>query len=247
MTYRNAIVVGASSGIGEALARRLAAAGTHVALLARRKKDLDRIAADIRSAGGRADAYAHDVRTYDQAPVLLTEILKSFDGTLDLVVYASGVMPLIEENEYDFEKDRMTLEVNVLGAFAWLNPVAALLEKQGRGTIIGISSIAGERGRMGFPAYCTSKAAFTTYLESLRNRLHRQGCSVVTVKPGYIETPMTKDVEGMFWQISADECARRILAKAAKRSVSFFVPWRWGVVAFVLKRIPSFLFRWTKV
>ena len=121
-----------------------------------------------------------------------------------MLIYAAGVMPEVVEGEYDFAKDRSMIEVNLLGAMAWMNPAAAFFEAQRRGTIAGISSIAGERGRRGNPGYCTSKAALSTYLESLRNRLSRYGVNVVTIKPGFVDTAMTRGKKGLFWLVSAE-------------------------------------------
>jgi short-subunit dehydrogenase len=241
-SYQRALVVGASSGIGESIARQLSAQGATVALVARRQAELDRVAGDIRKAGGRAEVFAHDVVNFDATPALFDRIVEQLGG-LDLVVYASGVLHDIAENEWNFAKDRETIEVNVIGAMAWLNPAGAHFQAQGSGTILGISSVAGERGRRGNAAYGTSKAALTAYLESLRNRLTRYGVRVVTIKPGFIDTPMTKGKQGMFWLISADEAARRSLAIASRGGQSGFVPARWGLVALILKLIPSFVFR----
>ena len=127
---------------------------------------------------------------------------------------------------------------------AWLNPAAAHMEAARSGTIIGVSSIAGERGRRGNPAYCTSKAAMTTSLESLRNRLHRYGVRVVTAKPGFVRTAMTEGMGDLLWIIDADEAARQILKMGASgRSLSRFVPGRWWMVALVIRSIPSWIFR----
>ena len=242
MAFQRAIVVGASSGIGESLARRLAAEGCHVALVARRQPELDRIAKDIRESGGKAEVFLHDVLAFEEAPPLFDRIVETLGG-VDLLVYASGVLLETQEGEYDFAKDRRTIEVNLLGAMAWCNPAAARFEAQRKGTLIGISSIAGVRGRRGNPAYGTSKAALTTYLEALRNRLGRYGVRVVTVKPGYIDTAMTRGKPGLFWLISADEAAAQTLALARRGSRSGFVPARWALIALVLRAIPSFIFR----
>ncbi len=116
---------------------------------------------------GKAHVYAHDVTNYAEIPALFQQITHDLGG-LDLIIYSSGVMPTMDEHEYNFEKDREIIEVNVLGAFAWLGEAAKRFEQlkgdsSQRRTIIGISSVAGERGRRGNPAYCTSKAALTTY------------------------------------------------------------------------------------
>jgi short-subunit dehydrogenase len=241
--WENVLVVGASSGIGAALARQLGAQGCRVALVARRAPDLERVARDIATAegGGRAFVYAHDVTRYTEVPALFQTICRDLGG-LDLAVYAAGVMARVGDTEYAFGKDRAMLEVNVLGAVAWLNEVAARFERGGAGTIVGISSVAGDRGRRGNPVYCASKAALDTYLESLRNRLTRRGVAVVTVKPGPVATPMTAGMSRVPFIITAEDAARQILAAARRRTRTAYVPPRWRPIMFTLRHIPSALF-----
>src|SRR5665213_2898299 len=138
-SYERALVIGASSGIGRAIAEQLLKEGTRVALVARRQAPLDDVAANY---SGSAFVYPHDVTDYAKAPALFQQITHNLGG-LDLIVYASGVMPAIEENEYSFEKDREMIEVNLLGAIAWLNEAATRFERTKGGTIVGISSVAG--------------------------------------------------------------------------------------------------------
>lgn len=244
LRFHKALVIGASSGIGEAVAVALARQGAAVAVVARRGEQLAAVEAALRQAGAPAAfSYAHDVTRYDEVPALFERVLHDLGG-LDVVVYAAGVMPEVAGNEYDFAKDRAMIEVNVLGAMAWLNLAAPHFAAQRAGTIIGISSIAGERGRRGAPGYGTSKAAFTTYLESLRNRLAVQGVNVVTIKPGFVDTAMTRGKPGLFWLVSPAQAAERILNLARRgTSASGFVPWRWSLVAFVVRNIPSLVFR----
>lgn len=241
LRFRHAIVVGASSGLGAEIARQLAADGAAVALLARREDELRHVADGITKAGGRAIVRAHDVRHTDNLPTLLDDIVRGLGG-LDCLVYAAGIMHLPREGEYDAARDRAELEVNLLGAMAWMTPVAAVFEAQRSGTIIGISSIAGVRGRKGNPMYGSSKAAMTHYLESLRNRLSERRVHVCTILPGYVDTIMTQGLK-TFWLISSEDAARTILGAARRKVNERFVPWRWTLVALVLRLIPSFFFR----
>ena len=239
---RRAIVVGASSGIGAAIARRLAAEGAAVAIVGRRAEELAKVAAE---APGQTPVrpYVHDVVRFDETPDLWARIEGDLGG-VDTLVYAAGVMPGVVEGEYTFDKDRQMMEVNVLGAMAWGDLAAAKFEAARSGTIVGISSIAGERGRRGNPGYFTSKAALSTYLEALRNRTSRYGVNVVTIKPGFVDTPMTRGLQGMFWVVTPDYVARRTLALCRRgTSASAFLPSRWALVAFVVRSIPSFVFR----
>jgi short-subunit dehydrogenase len=237
--FNRVLIIGASSGIGKALAEKLLKDGSSVAMAARRVELMEELA---KSFPRKAFVYRHDVRDYDKTEALFQHITGDLGG-LDLVIYNSGIMHTIEENEFNFAKDREIIEVNVTAAFAWLNEAAKRFQQTKSGTIVGISSIAGDRGRRGNPAYCTSKAALTTFLESLRNRLSQYGVSVMTIKPGFIDTDMVRGKPGIFWLISADEAARRILnaAKAGKSTV--YVPWRWQIVSIILRSIPSFIFK----
>jgi NAD(P)-dependent dehydrogenase (short-subunit alcohol dehydrogenase family) len=243
LCFQRAIVVGASSGIGAGVAVELGREKAAVALLARRTAELAEVARAVEAAGGRALVYPHDVTDYDSVPELLERIEADLGG-LDLVVYASGVMFEMAEGEYDFGKDRQMIEVNLLGAMAWFDLAAARFEARRAGTLVGISSVAGERGRRGAPGYGTSKAAFSTYLEALRNRVARHGVNVVTAKPGFIDTAMTRGKKGLFWLVSPQVAAARTLSLARRGSgASGYVPARWGLVALVIRSIPSFLFR----
>jgi decaprenylphospho-beta-D-erythro-pentofuranosid-2-ulose 2-reductase len=235
-----AIVIGASSGIGEAIAKQLAQNGTQVAIIARRSSELERVAALVPN---QMRCYPHDVTKVEEVPALFARIVEDLGG-LDTIIYAAGVMPPLEEGEYHFDKDHSMMQVNVVGAMAWINPAVARFEAARCGNIVGISSIAGERGRRGNPAYCTSKAALSTYLEALRNRCSRYGVNVVTIKPGFVDTPMTRGVKNLFWLISAQEAAKQTIRLVQKgNSASAFVPARWAAVAFAVRSIPSLLFR----
>jgi short-subunit dehydrogenase len=238
------IVVGASSGIGAAIVTALAARGDPVVAVARRKDELAAVAkrASAGGAGGPVTALVHDVTDAGTIPAAFEEAVRALGG-LDRIVYAAGVLPKVGIDEFDAAKDRQVLLVNTVGAVGWLDLAAVHFQKAGTGQIVGISSVAGERGRRPYPAYCASKAALTTYLEALRNRLSRKGVSVVTVKPGFVGTDMLKAADKVFWVISPEDCAARIIAGADHRRQSFYVPARWGLVACVIRNIPSFLFR----
>ncbi|MBI5364900.1 MAG: SDR family NAD(P)-dependent oxidoreductase [Planctomycetes bacterium] len=243
---KRALVVGASSGIGAALAKRLVAEGWQVAAVARRAELLDLLAAECaklpRAGGGGLVTAVHDVARAHEVPELFERLARELGG-LDLVVYAAAVMPKVAKDEYDTEKDLEQLAVNVGGCIAWGNAAARLFQSQRFGTLVGISSIAGERGRKGAPVYGTTKAAMNTYLEALRNRLSECGVHVCTIKPGFVDTDMTKGMGKLLWLISADEAARLILKAARARANERFVPRQWWIVATVIKNIPSFLFK----
>jgi short-subunit dehydrogenase len=239
-----AIVVGASSGIGAALVRRLAAQGYAVAAVARRADTLERLRDDIcrTMPAARVLAVPHDVRDYAAVPQVFEDITRTLGG-LDLILYAAAVQPPVTPTEYDFEKDQAMIETNVLGAIAWLNQAAVRFERARRGTIVGLSSIAGDRGRVGSPVYNSSKAALDTYLEALRNRLSRRGVTVTTIKLGFVDTELLKNAAKTFWIISPEDAAARILAEARAGSQVVYTPRRWRLVSLIVRAIPSPIFR----
>lgn len=238
------LIVGASSGMGEELARQLAREGSQVALVARREEELQRIADVLNTPAGTtlARIYPHDVREYECVPALFQQIARDMGG-LDMVIYAAGVMPRIAEDEYDFAKDRLNVEINLLGAIAWLNEAAQRFARAKAGVIVGISSVAGDRGRKGYPVYAASKAALNTYLESLRNRVGREGVAVVTVKPGPVDTPMTQGMDKLPLMIPVEKAAAAILKAARRRAHTVYVPGIWRGILFVIRHVPSFLFQ----
>ena len=239
-----AIIIGASSGIGAALVHELGHKGYRVAALARREAELNRLCEAVNAALGskRIYAYSHDVTDYETIPALFEQITYELGG-LDLVIYVAGVQPAVTLGEYNFEKDAAMIRVNLLGAMAWLNEAAARFERAGAGHIVGISSIAGDRGRSGAPGYNTSKAGLNTYLEALRNRLSRHGVTVTTIKPGFVDTILLKNAPKTFWVISPQTAAQQIHRAIKRKRQVVYVPARWRLVSLIINLIPSFIFR----
>ena len=233
-----AIVVGASSGIGAALVRQLSANGHKVAALARRADRLEELAG---ACHGEVLVRVHDVNDTGAVPALFEELVRELDG-LDLIIFAAGIMPAVAADEYDTEKDLSMLAANVGGCIAWCNEAARLFGTQRSGTICGISSIAGVRGRKGQPVYGTTKAAMDHYLDALRARLAEGGAHVCTIRPGFVDTEMTADL-GLKGAISAQAAARQILRAVRRRADVRYVPLKWWAVAQVIKAIPGKLFK----
>lgn len=239
--YKHAIVVGASSGIGAELVRLLAGRGCRVAAIARRKDRLEVLASEL---GPHVLPFEHDVTDYGAVPALFQEITHQLGG-LDAVFYCSGVMPEVGEHEFNFEKDRAMVDVNVLGAIAWLNQAAIRFEGTQSGTIVGIGSVAGDRGRAGQPVYNMTKAAVATYLEALRNRLSRHGVKVVTIKPGPTDTEMTAGLD-LKKTMPARVAAARILSKSTRNGEHYLNPIH-RAIFWAIKRVPSPIFRKLKI
>ena len=240
-----ALVVGASGGLGTAMARELARQGYRVALVGRRQDALDALCRELNASAGGSGAgepvartYAHDVRDYDAAPALFARIAADV-APLRMVVYAAGVMPRIKTGT-SFADERDIIEVNVTGALRWLSLAADHFEAQGTGTIIGLSSVAGDRGRPGNGAYQASKAALSSYLDSLRFRLAPRGVRVVTAKPGYVWTEMTAGLPlAKPLTIMPDRAARGVLRAAARGKSVAYVPGYWRAIMWLVRRMPA--------
>ncbi|MCB1191926.1 MAG: SDR family NAD(P)-dependent oxidoreductase [Leptospiraceae bacterium] len=235
---KKVIVVGASSGLGLEIAKELLQTGYTVTLVARREDELKKVANEFQNA----HIIRHDVTNFDEIDKLFQKSVDTMGG-LDEIYYTAGILEKVAIDEFNTAKDLSMLNVNTLGAISWLNPAAKYFQERGQGKIIGISSIAGDRGRVGNPVYNTSKAAFTTYLEAIRNRLSKKGVQVLTVRPGFIDTDMTKGMEGLLWLISANKAAKIIIRAAQSGKEDIYVPARWRLVSFIICSIPSFIFK----
>ena len=241
---RRALLIGASSGIGAALARQLARDGYILALLARRTDLLEALCTTINAENGetRAIFFTHDVTDEASIPGLLDQVVSSLGG-LDLVIYVAGATLHQGIDGWDTEKSRTMMEINAMGAMAWLDRIGEMFQQLEQGQIVGISSVAGERGRVRAPAYNASKAALTTYLEALRNRLTRHGVTVLTVKPGFVDTQMVQHLESTPFIISPEKAAADISKAIRRKKQDIYIPGRWRLVMFVIRNIPSFIFR----
>ncbi len=242
-TRRRAIVVGASAGIGAALVSALADAGYRVAALARREERLATLCAEVNARHpGQASYVVHDVTDTELVPALFQEIAHDLGG-LDLIVYVAGAMPPVGPEEYDTPADALTVQVNLLGAMAWLNEAAVRFHQARGGHIVGIGSIAGDRGRRAKPAYHASKAGLHTYLESLRNRLSQYGVTVTTIKPGHVKTAMLEGVARQMWPLTPAEAAAQMVKAIQEKRGTVYVPARWALVSLVVRHMPSIIFR----
>jgi short-subunit dehydrogenase len=241
---RRGLIIGASVGLGADLAKKLAQQGYSLALLARSQDRLEDLCNEIGANGGQALAYVHDVGNYDEIPDLLRKIVADLGG-LDLVIFVAGVNhPPGGIDKYNFENDRKMIEVNLIGAMAWLTPIAEMFQSAKAGQIVGIASVAGDRGRVGNPGYNTSKAGLATYLEALRNRLTRHGVNVLTVKPGFMKSEMLKAAQGATpFAIETEKAADDIIKAMQKRKQLIYTAsiWRWIMLA--IQHTPSFIFR----
>lgn len=243
---RRGIIVGASGGIGAALARKLTDEGYTLALLDRNAEVLQTVCNEINSKSDvtRVIPFQHDVTDYQVVPDLLRKIIADLGG-LDLFVYVAGVIHFPALTEYNFEQDHKMVEVNLLGAMAWMSQVAPLFQSAKSGQIVGVSSVAGDRGRVSNPGYNTSKAGFTCYLEALRNRLSRHGVNVITIKPGMVKTEMLNlpNAPRPVLAVTPEQAADGIWDAIRKRRQTAYVAGIWRWVMLIIRHVPSVIFR----
>ena len=219
----------------------LAAPGRTLGLVARRQAALARVAEQVQARGAKAVIEVCDAADPQAVQAAWLRLGQAMGG-VDAVVYAAGVMPEVGPDEFDTAKDQQVLDINVLGAVAWLNCAANEFGPLGKGVICGIGSVAGDRGRRGAPVYGASKAALHTYLESLRNRLSVRGVRVVTVKPGPVRTPML-GTRKMPLTVDANVAAAAIARSLAGGPEVVYVHWLWRWIMLAICLVPSFIFR----
>jgi short-subunit dehydrogenase len=229
-----AVVVGASSGIGAAIARRLAADGWRVGLVARRLDRLEALAAEI---DGDAVTAAIDLRNPEAARRSLSALVEALGGSVGLFVLNAGVGHL--NPDLAWEPERETIEVNVLGFAAAADVAMAHLLARGSGRIVGVSSIARFRGGRAAPSYGASKAFVSLYLDGLRDlvRHRRVAITVTEACPGFVDTPMMK-APNPFWVASADKAARQIVDATLNGRKLVYVTRRWRLIAWLLRLLP---------
>ena len=237
-------ITGASSGIGSALARQYAKQGAFLGLAARRGEQLQALDETLTSAGS-AQVHCYPLDVSDAAALRsAAEDFIARLGVPDIVIANAGVsLGTLTECAEDLEVIKRIFEINVYGMAATFSPFIAAMRQRGRGRLVGIASVAGIRGLPGAGAYSASKAAAIAYLESLRVELRGSGVRVVTLCPGYIETPMTAvNTYPMPFMLPADAAARR-MARLIDAGRSYaVVPWQMAVVAKLLRVLPNPLF-----
>jgi short-subunit dehydrogenase len=243
MSFANqvAVITGASSGIGWALARELAGQGCHVGLLARRKEQLEKLAEEIRQAGGTTAVAAADIS--DRAQTLAAvEELRGKLGPVDLLVANAGVgAPTLLEpfNVTDVEK---MFRVNLFGVLYSIEAVLPEMLRRGRGHLAAVSSLAAYKGLPGESSYCASKAAVNTYLEGLRIQLRGRGIAVTAICPGFIQTPMTAvNKFHMPWLMTAEKAARKIARALRRRRKVYNFPWQMALLMKVTRWLPDWV------
>ncbi len=237
------LVTGASSGIGQALAWRYYQAGWRLALVARRAGEIEVWARDRGLDRQRYAVYGADVSVTDSI-VAAGESCIAGQGLPDVVIANAGISAGVDTAiRGDIEVLARTFATNNVGLAATFHPFVAPMVRRGSGQLVGIASVAAIRGLPGHGAYCASKAAVVSYCESLRGELRSTGVRVVTICPGYVDTPLTKSNRyGMPFLLAAPDFSDRAFGAIESGASYRVIPWQMGIVAKLLRLLPNTLF-----
>lgn len=243
----NILIIGATSAIAEAVARQYAQTHHSLFLVGRNKDKLETISKDLSVRGAsKADFYALDMNLIDQHETMLKQALEVL-GSIDIVLIAHGTLPNQEDCQNSVEQSLHELNTNAISTIALLTILANQLEQQGHGKIGVISSVAGDRGRQSNYVYGSAKAAVSTFLSGLRNRLNDKGIQVLTIKPGFVDTPMTAEFDkGPLWA-KPESVAADIISAFDKNRNTLYTPWFWQGIMMIICSIPEFIFKKLKL
>lgn len=240
---RRVAIFGITSAIAEATARLFAARGDALFVVGRNCAMVDAIANDLRTRGASKVETACADLAATEAHERLFDAGSAALGGLDVVLIAHGVLPDQQACEASYQAFLDQFQVNALSTISLITVAANRFEAKRRGTIAVLSSVAGDRGRPTNFAYGTAKAAVSTFLDGQRARLYRSGVHVVTVKPGFVDTPMTAHLpKGRLWA-QPEAVARATVLAIDHGKNNVYTPWFWRVIMFVIRHIPEPIFK----
>jgi decaprenylphospho-beta-D-erythro-pentofuranosid-2-ulose 2-reductase len=241
------LIIGATSAIAEATARLWAAQGHSIYLLGRNEERLHAITADLFVLGANFVQYALlDVNSFSQHAAVLDVAVAALDG-IDIVLIAHGTLGDQKTCECNIAATLLELNTNAISVISLLTHLASRFEAQKQGTIAVISSVAGDRGRQSNYVYGTAKGAVTIFMQGLRQRLDKSGIQVLTIKPGFVDTPMTAEFKkGLLWT-APERIARSVASAIDKRRDVVYAPWFWAGIMSVIRLIPERIFKQLKL
>lgn len=239
------LILGAGSDVAQALAKQLALAGNTLFLAAREVSRFEPLAQDLRIRSGSAV----ELLEFDATAIAThADFYAPLAGAVDAVYCVFGYLGDAQGARSDSAEAQQILQVNFNGAVSVLDHVAEDFERRGQGSIIGVSSVAGDRGRASNYHYGAAKAGFTAYLSGLRNRLFSAGVTVLTVKPGFIASKMTAELDlPPVITSSPDQVANAIAKAVGRKKAVLYTNWPWWGIMFIFKHVPEFLFKRMKV
>ncbi len=240
---RKVLIVGATSAIAQETAKLFAAARSEIFLAGRDEAKLQAVANDLAVRGARkVDLMVLDLNDFNRHPALISRATESLAG-LDTVLIAHGTLGDQEAAQKSFAFTESELKTNLLSYISLLTILANLFEAQQYGTIAVISSVAGDRGRQSNYVYGTAKAALSTFTQGLRGRLSRSNVAVVTIKPGFVDTPMTAHLKKGPLFVGPEVVGKGIYRAIQERQDVVYIPWFWWGIMTVIKLIPERIFK----
>jgi hypothetical protein len=240
---RKTLIIGATSAIAQATAQLLEKEGDAIYLVARNEDKLKIIADDLLARGAPVTGMkAMDALDYTSHLPVISNAAEKLGG-LDLAIIAHGTLPDQHACEHSLEMTRRAFETNALSVIALLTHLANYFEDQGSGTIVVLSSAAGDRGRQSNYVYGSAKGSVSLFMQGLRNRLHSHGVTVITIKPGFVDTPMTAGFTKGFLWAQPERIARDINRAISRKTSVCYSPWYWRYIMLIIKSIPEFVFK----
>lgn len=244
---RKVLIVGATSAIAQEAARIFAAAGDRLFLVGRHPDRTRAVAQDLQVRGGGEVGYAlADLDECERHPALVEQAMSTLGG-LDTVLVAHGLLGDQKAAEQDWAAAEKSLRTNFLSVVSLLTPVANHFEKQGSGTIAVISSVAGDRGRQSNYVYGAAKGGLNAFLSGLRNRLAPKGVQVVTIKPGFVDTPMTAHLQKGPLFVGPEVVAKGIVRAIERRRDVVYLPAFWALIMLIIRHVPERVFKRLKL
>jgi hypothetical protein len=240
---RRVLIIGATSAIAQATARLFAADGDAFFLVARDEEKVRAVADDVRARGAvEVTTTIMNVNDFDRHEAVIQEAFHCL-GAVDTVLIAHGTLSDQKDSEASFQATRREFDTNALSVISLLTHLANRLERQGYGTLGVISSVAGDRGRQSNYVYGSAKAAVTTFMQGLRNRMHRAGVHVLTIKPGFVDSPMTAGLQkGVLW-VKPEAVAVGIYKAFREKKDVVYLPTFWRLIMWFLCAIPEPIFK----
>ncbi len=239
------VILGATSGVARYIAHEFARLGCALVLAGRDTAEIEILAEDIHVRFRTpCHVIAFDAAAYDRHGAFVDDCGEALGAMPDGVVLCFGYMPDQTRAQAEFDQARQTIEVNFTGAVSILERFAAVFESRGSGFIAALSSVAGDRGRKMNYLYGASKAGLSAYLQGLRNRLHPAGVRVTTIKPGFMDTPMTMGMKLPRPLVAAPDKAAQAMTRAILKGREVaYVPFFWRYIMWIIKSIPEWQFK----
>lgn len=237
------LIIGATSAIAQEVAKIYAIDGSQIFLVARNSQKLEQVAQDLIVRGADSiEMLSLDLADIERHEEIVTSTDKLLGG-IDIALIAHGTLPDQKACEINVHDTLQELQINFLSTVSLLTLLANYFEKQGSGCIAVISSVAGDRGRQSNYVYGAAKGGLSIFLQGLRNRLSKAGICVLTIKPGFVITPMTAEFKkGILWA-QPKKVANDIVSAIRKRKNVLYVPWFWRWIMLVIRAIPENIFK----